>query len=112
MNYRALPCFNTFVDNEIAFYRGKFGYTQQYVADYVHVSVNTVSSWERLEYVPDLCHAYTLAELFGVSIDDIFWPSGFFKHSDKCLDCDHFSHAGCLLEHDFLITDHAVTIPR
>lgn len=104
MNYNQLPCKPLFIDNELAFYRGKFGYTQEYVAEYLGVSVNSVSSWEHSVNSPSLVHAFAIADLFNVSVLDIFWPSFFFKHSVECLECEYFTDGGCLLEHEYWLS--------
>jgi len=47
------------------------GLTQQDVADRLHVSNRTVSKWERDESSPDIGTIPAIAELFGVSCDEI-----------------------------------------
>lgn len=96
--YRNFRCVVTQVENEISFYRNKYGFTQSYIAELLGVSVNTVSSWETLEYAPSLSHALALASLFRVPVEELFWTVTYLHHSSDCLDCEHFSDAGCLLE--------------
>ena len=45
--------------------------TQQQLADMVHVSSRTIISIEKEQYSPSLMLAYRIAEIFGVSIEDL-----------------------------------------
>ena len=45
--------------------------TQQQLADLVHVSSSTIISIEKEEYSPSLMLAYRMAEVFGVSIEEL-----------------------------------------
>lgn len=47
------------------------GYTQQEVADKLGVSNKTVSCWERDAYLPDISVIPAIAELYGVTCDEI-----------------------------------------
>ena len=47
------------------------GYTQQDVAEKLGVSNKTVSCWERDAYSPDIATIPALAELYGVTCDEI-----------------------------------------
>lgn len=47
------------------------GYTQQQVADMLGVSNRTLSSWEQGRTYPDILILPTLAEIYGISVDDI-----------------------------------------
>ena len=51
--------------------RKSTGYTQQNVADALNVSNKTVSGWERDVAMPDANFIPLLAELYGVSCDEI-----------------------------------------
>lgn len=55
----------------IAALRKANGMTQQEVADRLHVSNKAVSRWEREECAPDLSLIPALAELFGVTCDEL-----------------------------------------
>lgn len=55
----------------IASYRKKKGLTQAALAEKLNYSDKAVSKWERGESVPDLLTVTQLAELFGVSVDDL-----------------------------------------
>ena len=55
----------------IAALRKANGMTQQEVADRLHVSNKAVSRWERDECAPDLSVIPALAEMFGVTCDEL-----------------------------------------
>lgn len=52
--------------------RKKRSLSQGEVAERLHVSIQAVSKWETGKANPDLFHLPRLAELFGVSIDELF----------------------------------------
>lgn len=52
-------------------FRMKAGMTQQQLADRVHVSARTIISIEREQYSPSLMLAYRMAEVFGVSVEEL-----------------------------------------
>ncbi len=45
--------------------------TQQQLADLVHVSSRTIISIEKEQYSPSLMLAYRIAEVFGVSVEEL-----------------------------------------
>lgn len=45
--------------------------TQQQLADFVHVSVRTIISIEKEQYSPSLMLAYRMAEVFGVTVEEL-----------------------------------------
>lgn len=45
--------------------------TQQQLADLVHVSSRTIISIEKEQYSPSLMLAYRIAEIFGVTVEDL-----------------------------------------
>jgi len=47
------------------------GMTQQQLADRVHVSARTIISIEKEQYSPSLMLAYRMAEVFGVSVEEL-----------------------------------------
>ena len=55
----------------LATLRRAHGYTQQEVADRLSVSNRTVSAWERGAAMPDILLLPALAELYGVTADEI-----------------------------------------
>lgn len=59
------------IGNNIAGYRKRENLTQAELADKLNYSDKAVSKWERGESVPDVMTLVQLAELFGVSINDM-----------------------------------------
>ena len=51
--------------------RTQFKMTQQQLASLVHVSTRTIISIEKEQYSPSLMLAYRIAEVFGVSVEDL-----------------------------------------
>lgn len=49
------------------------GLTQKEVADHVGMSKNTIASYEAYETKPDVLTAQKMAELYGVSVNNIKW---------------------------------------
>ncbi len=47
------------------------GLTQQQLASQVHVSARTIISIEKEQYNPSLMLAYRIAEVFGVTVEDL-----------------------------------------
>ncbi len=58
------------------------GYTQQQVADKLNVSNRTVSAWERDSAVPDVLLLPAIAELYGVTVDELLRGSRVERDSD------------------------------
>ena len=58
--------------NRVKELRTAAGMTQQQLADRVHVSSRTISSLEKELYNPSLLLAYRIAELFGVTVEDLY----------------------------------------
>lgn len=52
-------------------FRKKANMTQQQLADMVHVSARTIISIEKEQYNPSLMLAYRMAQVFGVSIEEL-----------------------------------------
>lgn len=51
--------------------RTKCKMTQQQLAELVHVSSRTIISIEKEQYSPSLMLAYRMAEVFGVSVEEL-----------------------------------------
>ena len=58
--------------NRVKELRTAAGMTQQQLADRVHVSSRTIISLEEELYNPSLLLAYRIAELFGVTVEDLY----------------------------------------
>jgi DNA-binding XRE family transcriptional regulator len=60
------------IENRIKEMRMKRGWTQQQLADAVHVSRQSINSIERDRYVPSLALALAFARVFGCATDTLF----------------------------------------
>ena len=58
--------------NRVKELRTAAGMTQQQLADRVHVSSRTIISLDEELYIPSLLLAYRIAELFGVTVEDLY----------------------------------------
>ena len=63
---------NQILGNTIARLRKEKGLTQEQLASELNISYQAVSKWENGVSSPDLSNIKRLAELFGVSIDELF----------------------------------------
>lgn len=52
-------------------FRNKANLTQQQLADLVYVSSRTIISIEKEQYSPSLMLAYRMAEVFGITVEDL-----------------------------------------
>ena len=52
-------------------FRTNANLTQQQLAELVHVSSRTIISIEKEQYSPSLMLAYRMAEVFGVSVEEL-----------------------------------------
>lgn len=60
--------------------RKKAGFTQEQLAEKVGVSRQAIANWEKGENTPDIIKCIALADLYGVSIDEL---AGHSECSDK-----------------------------
>jgi putative transcriptional regulator len=60
------------MQNKLAEFRSKYGWTQQELADQVEVSRQTIISLENGRYNPSILLAFRLAVLFKLRIEDLF----------------------------------------
>jgi len=58
--------------NRIREFRDQFGLTQQYLADKLGVSRQTIISLESGKYNPSIFLAYGIAKTFGRAIEEVF----------------------------------------
>lgn len=49
------------------------GFTQAEVAERVKKTKNTIASYEAYTTAPDIKTAQTMAEMFGMTVDEIIW---------------------------------------
>ena len=60
------------IGNKIKFLRKKAGFTQEQLASRLGVSGQSISKWENEISMPDITLLPPIAEIFGVSIDELF----------------------------------------
>lgn len=60
------------MENHIKVFRKQADLTQQDLADLVSVSSRTIISLEKGKYNPSVLLAYKLAQVFNISIEDLF----------------------------------------
>ena len=63
------------MENRIKYYRSLNNMTQAELADKLHVSHVTVSSWEVNRTEPNMGQAIQLCKLFGCSVEELFGSS-------------------------------------
>lgn len=51
--------------------RKKLNFSQEYVAEKIGVSRQTIAKWENGESIPDILHSNALAELFDITLDNL-----------------------------------------
>lgn len=51
--------------------RKRFRYTQEEIAEYLHVSRQAVAKWENGESTPDIASCIALAKCYDVTLDDL-----------------------------------------
>jgi putative transcriptional regulator len=62
------------VRNRLRLLRAERNWTQQDLADRVEVSRQTIHAIEAEKYDPSLPLAFSLADVFGLRIEEIFFP--------------------------------------
>lgn len=65
------------LSRNLTYLRKHHGMTQEEVAEKLEVSRQTIAKWETGKSVPDVNNSVALAELFGVSVEDLV------KHSEE-----------------------------
>lgn len=68
-----------FIGNHLKYLRKQHGYTQEYIANHLHISRQAVSGWETNKNYPDLENVLELSKLYNISIDNLL-----NKGSDTC----------------------------
>jgi putative transcriptional regulator len=69
-------CLSVTLNNRVKELRTERGWTQQQLADAVHVSRQSINSIERNRYVPSLELALQFARVFACPFERIFWLEG------------------------------------
>ena len=59
------------IAKNLIFYRKKLGITQQELADKLNYSDKSISKWERGEGVPDIYILKQIADLYGITVNDL-----------------------------------------
>ena len=57
--------------NNLKFFRKKYGYTQEQIAEKIGVSRQAVAKWERGEALPDIENVIALADVYEVTVDSL-----------------------------------------
>ena len=71
------------MENRLRVLRAKRAWSQQYLAQKLEVSRQSVNAFETGKYDPSLWLAFRIAELFGLAIEDIFVSPS--RHSSKAI---------------------------
>ena len=75
------------IGSNIAAYRKRDGLTQVSLAEKLNYSDKAVSKWERGESIPDVLTLMQLAELFGITVNDLVCdPNALPEYSDSKLE--------------------------
>ena len=59
------------IASNLVYYRKLSNLKQIYVAEKINYSDKAISKWERGEGLPDIIVLYALAEIYGVTINDL-----------------------------------------
>ena len=59
------------IGQQIRKYREKENYSQEYLAEKLYVSRQTISNWENERSYPDIHNLLMMCNLFNVSLDDL-----------------------------------------
>lgn len=62
------------IAGNISRYRKQLGMTQLDLSEKINYSDKSISKWERGDGIPDVPTMVQLAEIFGVSVDDLIYP--------------------------------------
>lgn len=63
---------NEILADNLIYYRKAAGFTQLEIAEKFNYSDKSISKWERGEGVPDIFVLKSLADLYGITVDDFF----------------------------------------
>ena len=65
--------------------RMKSGFTQEAVAEKIHVSRQTISNWENEKSYPDIISVIALSDLYSISLDDLLkGDREMMEHLEEC----------------------------
>lgn len=60
-------------------YRQRFGYTQQHLAEQLHISSQAISRWETGETLPSIDNLVALSDLYDLSLDQLILAGPYFR---------------------------------
>ncbi len=60
------------IKNRLKVFRAENNWTQQYIANKLNISRQTISAIEKGKYNPSLTLAFKLAQVFNCKIEDLF----------------------------------------
>lgn len=63
------------IANAVRDWRQRKGWTQEQLAQAASVTRQTIHAIETRRYVPSLPVAFRIARAFGVSFEQVFWPT-------------------------------------
>lgn len=63
--------------------RREHGYSQESLAEALDISRQAISKWERAESAPDMGNLIALADLYGITIDELVRPSDAASENDE-----------------------------
>ncbi|MFD1125684.1 helix-turn-helix domain-containing protein [Lentilactobacillus raoultii] len=71
------------ISDKLRYYRKQNNLTQQELADKLHVSRKTISSWENGRGYPDINSITQLSEVFGISTDNLLKDDHLLEHYEE-----------------------------
>lgn len=71
------------LSNNIKHLRKQLGVSQENLADRLNVDVKTISNWENDRSQPGLMELIMLADIFGMSIDDLIFKNKFVQYNQE-----------------------------
>ena len=74
---------NLEIANRLVEYRKKAGLSQEELADKLGISRQAISKWERVEASPDTDNLIALANLYGISLDELIYGRNESNKEDK-----------------------------
>lgn len=78
----------------LRYYRKKYNYSQEELAEKIGVSRQAVSKWERGEASPDTDNLIALAEIYQISLDELIKGSAAPREEPSTPNTDHVSFDG------------------
>lgn len=63
--------------------RRDHGYSQESLAEALDISRQAISKWERAESAPDMGNLIALADLYGITIDELVRPGEFYAEEAR-----------------------------